>query len=114
MGGGGCNASAWGSTSSTGSRRRRLWELDSHAHCPVVGVCMPIAALRRLVDKVLDGKAVAEAAVRARQAGVPAYAIAGSSDLDLLEQRALGLQTIRTATTREALEAAAEELAPLL
>ena len=28
-----------------GSRRRRLWELDSHAHCPVVGVCMPIAAL---------------------------------------------------------------------
>jgi hypothetical protein len=45
---------------SKGSRRRRLWELDSHAHCPVVGVCLPIAALRRLVDKVLAGKAVAD------------------------------------------------------
>jgi hypothetical protein len=43
-----------------GSRRRRLWELDSHAHCPVVGVCLPIAALRRLVDKVLAGQAVAD------------------------------------------------------
>lgn len=43
-----------------GSRRRRLWELDGHAHCPVIGVCMPIAALRRLVDKVLGGQAVAD------------------------------------------------------
>jgi hypothetical protein len=42
-----------------GSRRRRLWELDGHAHCPLVGVCLPIAALRRLVDKVLDGHALA-------------------------------------------------------
>ncbi len=45
---------------SQGSRRRRLWELDSHAHCPVVGVCLPIGALRRLVDKVLGGQAVAD------------------------------------------------------
>lgn len=44
----------------TGSRRRRLWELDAHAHCPVVGVCLPLAALRRIVDKVLDGKAMAD------------------------------------------------------
>lgn len=42
-----------------GSRRRRLWELDGHAHCPVVGVCLPIAAVRRLVGKVLGGQAVA-------------------------------------------------------
>lgn len=42
-----------------GSRRRRIWELSRHAHCPVVGVCLPIAALRRLVDKVLGGQAVA-------------------------------------------------------
>jgi hypothetical protein len=34
-----------------GSRRRRLWELPGHAHCPVVGVCLPMPALRRLVDK---------------------------------------------------------------
>jgi hypothetical protein len=45
---------------SHGSRRRRLWELDGHAHCPVVGVCLPIAALRRLIDKVLGGHAVAD------------------------------------------------------
>jgi hypothetical protein len=45
--------------SSRGSRRRRLWELSRHAHCPVVGVCLPMAALRRLVDKQLGGKAIA-------------------------------------------------------
>lgn len=27
---------------SSGSRRRRLWELDGHAYCPVVGVCLPL------------------------------------------------------------------------
>lgn len=36
-----------------GSRRRRLWELDSHAYCPVVGVCLPITLLRRLADRTL-------------------------------------------------------------
>ncbi len=35
-----------------GSRRRRLWEFEGFAHCPVIGVCMPIANLRRLVTKV--------------------------------------------------------------
>lgn len=43
-----------------GSRRRRLWELDSHAHCPVLGVCLPMAALRRLVNKLPDGHAGAD------------------------------------------------------
>lgn len=46
--------------SAQGSRRRRLWELAGHAHCPVLGVCLPIAALRRLVDKVAGGRAVAD------------------------------------------------------
>lgn len=43
-----------------GSRRRRLWDLDGHAHCPVIGVCLPIAALRRVVNRVLGGQAVAD------------------------------------------------------
>ena len=43
----------------TGSRRRRLWELGSHAHCPVIGVCLPIAALRRITDKVNGGTTIA-------------------------------------------------------
>jgi Uncharacterized protein conserved in bacteria (DUF2325) len=42
-----------------GSRRRRIWELSRHAHCPVVGVCLPIGQVRKIVDKVLGGKAVA-------------------------------------------------------
>ncbi len=40
----------------TGSRRRRLWELGAQAHCPVIGVCLPLAALRRLARKVLGGE----------------------------------------------------------
>lgn len=44
----------------TGSRRRRIWELGSHAHCPVLGVCLPIGVLRRLLDKVLGGQTQAE------------------------------------------------------
>lgn len=43
-----------------GSRRRRLWELSDHVHCPVIGVCLPISSLRRIVDKVLGGVTVAD------------------------------------------------------
>lgn len=43
-----------------GSRRRRVWELGNHAHCPVIGVCLPIQALRRLVEKVLEAPAPAD------------------------------------------------------
>jgi hypothetical protein len=43
-----------------GSRRRRLWELDHQCHCPVVGVCLPLESLRRLVGKAVRGKAVAD------------------------------------------------------
>lgn len=43
-----------------GSRRRRLWELSSHAHCPVLGLCLPLKALRRLIDKTVGGCVVAD------------------------------------------------------
>jgi hypothetical protein len=36
-----------------GSRRRRLWELGSHAHCPVIGVCVPLERVRVLAKKLL-------------------------------------------------------------
>ncbi len=39
--------------SESGSRRRRLWELGTHAHCPVVGVCLSLEAMRRLAGKLL-------------------------------------------------------------
>ena len=40
-------------TPASGSRRRRLWELDGHAYCPVIGVCLPLTQLRRLAEKTL-------------------------------------------------------------
>ena len=44
----------------SGSRRRRLWELGAHAHCPVIGVCLPLPAIRRLAQKVLASEPVAD------------------------------------------------------
>ena len=43
-----------------GSRRRRLWELPRSCHCPVVGVCLPMALLRKLVNKAAGGKSMAD------------------------------------------------------
>lgn len=37
----------------SGFARRRLWELSSHCHCPLIGVCLPLAALRRLLAKAV-------------------------------------------------------------
>lgn len=45
---------------SRGSRRRRLWELSAHAHCPVIGLCLPLTVLRRLVDKSVGASVVAD------------------------------------------------------
>jgi hypothetical protein len=43
-----------------GSRRRRLWEFENHAFCPMIGVCLPMGALRRLVNKVVGGQTMAQ------------------------------------------------------
>ncbi len=40
-----------------GSRRQRLWELSGGAHCPVIGVCVPMDTLRRIASKLLVGVA---------------------------------------------------------
>ncbi len=42
-----------------GSRRRRLWDLPPQALCPVIGVCLPMPVLRRLIGKTLGGCALA-------------------------------------------------------
>ncbi len=34
-----------------GSKRRRLWELPERLHCPVIGVCLSVDAIRQLVDR---------------------------------------------------------------
>lgn len=44
----------------TGSRRHRLWELPANTHCPVIGVCLPLNLLRKLVNKGVRGEALAD------------------------------------------------------
>ena len=72
-----CAACSPSPTASTGSRRRRLWDLPQQCHCPVIGVCFPLARLRQLVHKALGNPpvpddydihlgAVAECAKRSR------------------------------------------------
>ena len=39
-----------------GSRRRRVWELSSTSHCPLVGVALPLNTLRKLVERVTGGR----------------------------------------------------------
>lgn len=41
------------------SRRRKLWELPQASHCPLVGVALPLGALRKLVGKVTGGAVIA-------------------------------------------------------
>ncbi|MGI8512994.1 MAG: glycerate kinase, partial [Solirubrobacteraceae bacterium] len=60
----------------------------------------------RLDRTTLEGKAAGEAATRARQAGVPCHAIAGSSTLDAFDARILDLQGIVAASSLAGLEAA--------
>jgi len=54
----GCQSPHPGPSEPTGSRRRRLWDLDAHCLCPLIGVSLPIDVLRRLVNKALGGSAV--------------------------------------------------------
>jgi glycerate kinase len=55
-----------------------------------------------------------EIATRARQAGVPAYAVAGESRLSSFDARVLDLQLVLTASMPRALAAAGRQLAGVL
>lgn len=68
----------------------------------------------RLEGSDLAGTVIAEVATRARQAGVPCYAIVGRSTLDRFGVRVLDLEAIVEARTRAQLEAAGRELAELI
>ncbi|HEX2702248.1 MAG TPA: glycerate kinase [Solirubrobacteraceae bacterium] len=65
----------------------------------------------RLDATTLDGKALAEAATRARQLGVPAHAIVAVNAIDRFDARILDLQTIVQARTIDQLTSAAMGLA---
>jgi hypothetical protein len=44
----------------SGSRRRRIWELSHACHCPLIGVGLPLGVLRKLVVKVSDAAVAAD------------------------------------------------------
>ncbi len=68
----------------------------------------------RLQERTLPGSATFEIATRARQGGVPAYAVAGESTLAAFDARVLDLQMILQARSRAALISAGRELAEVL
>jgi len=65
----------------------------------------------KLDQQSLAGKAVSEVSTRARQVGVPSYAIVGRRELDAFGMRVLDLQVVEEAGTLNAIEAAARQLA---
>jgi hypothetical protein len=73
-----------------------------------------VLACARLEDRALAGSIAFEAATRARQSGVPAYAVTGENALDPFEARIADLQVILEANTSRALSAAGRRLAALV
>ena len=73
-----------------------------------------ILGQRQLEEHALRGSVAFEIATRARQAGVPAYAVTGSNALDLFDARILDLQVVVQAGSRRALVAAGRRLAQVL
>jgi glycerate kinase len=72
-----------------------------------------VIATERLQEKTLAGSVTFEIATRARQGGVPAYAITSANELDAFDARILDLQLILQARSRSALIAAGRKLAAL-
>jgi hypothetical protein len=73
-----------------------------------------VVAVERLGEATLAASPTFEIATRARQAGVPAYAITAANGLDAFDARILDLQLILEASGRRALAAAARRLAGVL
>ena len=68
----------------------------------------------KLDQQSLAGKLVSEIATRARQGGVPCYAIVGRRELDSFGARILDLQVVLEASTLLEIEGAANRLAKLI
>jgi glycerate kinase len=73
-----------------------------------------VLAALRLHEDTLAGSVTFEIATRARQAGVPAYAVTGEDLLDSFDARILDLQTIVQARTHRSLRSAGRKLATLV
>jgi glycerate kinase len=97
---------------SPGGLARLLEELDFDARMHNARAVVIAAA--RLQERALAGSVTFELATRARQGGVPAYAVTGENALDPFDARMLDLQTILEARTVRALAAAGRKLAGLV
>jgi glycerate kinase len=73
------------------------------ARCVIVGEWL-------LDERTLAGSAAFELATRARQSGVPAYAVTGENRLSSFDARMLDLQLVLTARSARALTAAGRRL----
>ena len=73
-----------------------------------------VVGTARLDETTLLGSVAFELATRARQAGVPAYAVTGASSLDLFDTRILDLQVTLVARDARTLRRAGEQLAQLV
>lgn len=73
-----------------------------------------VLATAELSDEALVGSVAFEAATRARQGGVPAYAVTARNRLDPFEARIVDLQVVLEATTARALSAAGRKLASVI
>jgi glycerate kinase len=73
-----------------------------------------IVATACLREQTLAGSATFEVATRARQSGVPGYAVTADDRLNRFDARILDLQVILEANGARALAAAGRKLAPLL
>jgi hypothetical protein len=73
-----------------------------------------VIARERLDDRTLAGSIAFEAATRARQGGVPAYAVTAHDELDPFEARIVDLQVVLEAATARELSAAGRKLAALV
>jgi glycerate kinase len=72
-----------------------------------------VIGAERLRERTLAGSVTFEIATRARQSGVPAYAVTGENALAAFDARILDLQLILEARSRGALVAAGRRLAAL-
>lgn len=73
-----------------------------------------IVATRRLHESTLARSLIFEIATRARQSGVPAYAVTATNELDSFDARILDLQLILAGKGAQTLEAAGRALADVL
>jgi glycerate kinase len=73
-----------------------------------------VIAEPRLDEHTLAGTVAFDLATRARQGGVPAYAVTRENDLDSFDARILDLQTILVARTHRSLALAGRKLAELV